>query len=156
VYILLVPHVVNVNPLMLHHWRGLQIKHKLVPILIKESLKSLISAPFLVGVVACPVVESDKVQRILLAIVDFVPVGVNSRGPDLQALKLVGRLRSATARRGVLDGGLLSERDGSCPFGKLLRMSGRSLARARATSLLALLRMPLMTFASHSLQEREW
>jgi hypothetical protein len=155
VYILLVPHIVNVNPLMLHYWSGLQIKHRHVPILMKECPKSLVGALFLVRVVAWPISESDKVHRILLAVVDFFPVGVNCRGPDLQALKLIGRLGSATTRRGVLGGGLLSERGMSCPIGKLLRMSGGSPARARATGLLALLGTPLMTFVSHSLQERE-
>jgi hypothetical protein len=35
------------------------------------------------------------------------PVGVNYQGPDLQALKLIRRLRSATMRGRVLGGGLL-------------------------------------------------
>jgi hypothetical protein len=120
VHILRVPHIVNVNPLMLYHWSSLQIKHRLVPILIEETPKSHVSALSLVRVVAWIITESDKVHRILLAVVDLLPVGINHRGPDLQALKLVGILGSATTRRGVLGGGLLSERAGSCPVGKLL------------------------------------
>jgi hypothetical protein len=90
---------------------------------MKESPKSLVSALFLVRVVAWPITESDKVHHILLVVVDLFLVGVNYQGPDLQALKLVRRLGSATTR-----GGLLSERGGSCPLGKLLRMSDGSPA----------------------------
>jgi hypothetical protein len=68
---------------------------------------------------------------------------------DLQALKLVERLRSATTERRVLWGGLLSERDVSCPLGKLLRVSGGSPTRARPTGLLAVLEATFLTFASH-------
>jgi hypothetical protein len=68
---------------------------------------------------------------------------------DLQALKLIGRLRSATTRRRVLGGGLLSERDGSCPLGKLLWVSGGSPAGARSIGLLAVLGATFLTFASH-------
>jgi hypothetical protein len=51
-------------------------------------------------------------------------------------------------------GGLLSESAGSCPLGKLRWVSGGTLARARATNLLALLGTPHSTFTSHCLQER--
>jgi hypothetical protein len=155
VHILLVPHIVNVNPLMLNYRRGLRIKHRLVSIMMKESPKPLFGALFLVRVVAWHVAESDKVHQILLAVVDLFMIGENCRGPDLQALKLVGRLGSATTRRGVLGGGLLSERGGSFPLGKLLQMSDGSPARARATSLLALLGTLLVTFTRHSFHERE-
>jgi hypothetical protein len=74
---------------------------------------------------------------------------VNDRGPELQALKLVGRLGSATTRRGILGGGLLSERAGSYPLGKLLRVCGGSLTRARPTDLLAVLGTMFLTFVSH-------
>jgi hypothetical protein len=67
---------------------------------------------------------------------------------DLQALKLIGRLRSATTRR-VLEGGLLLERDGSCPLGKLFQVSGGSPAGSRPTGLLAVLGAMFLTFASH-------
>jgi hypothetical protein len=73
---------------------------------------------------------------------------------DLQALKLIGRLETATTRRRILRGGLLLERAGSCPLSKLLWVSSGSLARARAKGLLALLGMPLVSFTSHCLQER--
>jgi hypothetical protein len=99
-------------------------------------------------------VESNQIHWILLAVIHNFLVGENYRGPDLQALKLIGRLRSVTTRRGVLRRGLLLERGGSYPLGKLLQVSGGSPARARATGLLALLGMSLMTFASHCLRER--
>jgi hypothetical protein len=120
VYNLLVPHIVNVNPLMFHHMRGFWIKHRLVPILMEEGPKSLVGALFLMRVVAWTIIESDEVHWILLAVVDLFTVGVNYQGPDLQALKLVRRLGSATTRRDVHGGGLLSERGGSCPLSKLL------------------------------------
>jgi hypothetical protein len=121
VHILLVPHIVNVNPLLFHHKRGLRINHRLVPIQMEEGPKSPVGALFLMRVVAWHVTESDEVHWILLVVVDLIMVDVNCWGADLQALKLVGRLRSATTRRGVLGGGLLSERGESCPLGKLLR-----------------------------------
>jgi hypothetical protein len=74
---------------------------------------------------------------------------------DLQALKLIGRLRSATMRWRVLGGGLLSKKDGSSPLGMFLRVSSGSPARARATGLLMVLRVTFLTFASHCLQERD-
>jgi hypothetical protein len=93
--------------------------------------------------------ESDDIPQILLVVVSFFPVDVIVWGMDLQALKLVGRLRSATTRRRVLGGGLLSERDGSCPLGKLLRVSGGSPAGARSTGLLAVLGATFLTFTNH-------
>jgi hypothetical protein len=57
-------------------------------------------------------------------------------------------------RRGILEGGLLLERAGSCPLGKLLRVSSESPSRARATGLLAFPTMPLLSFTNHFLQER--
>jgi hypothetical protein len=65
---------------------------------------------------------------------------------DLQALKIIG---SATTRRRVLGGGLLSERDASCPVGKLLLVSSGSPAGARPTGLLAVLGVMFLTFTSH-------
>jgi hypothetical protein len=96
----------------------------------------------------------DEVHWVLLAVVHHLSVGASDRGPDLQALKLIGRLRSATTRREILRGGLLSERAGSFPLGKILRVSGGSLARAKAIGLLALLGTSLLSFMSHCLQER--
>jgi hypothetical protein len=73
---------------------------------------------------------------------------------DLQALKLVRRLGSATTRRRALGGGLLLQRDRSCPLGKLLHMIGGSPTGARPIGLLAVLGATFLTFASHCLQER--
>jgi hypothetical protein len=154
VHIFLVPLVINVNPMMFHNGRCLPIEHGVLPILMKEDPKPLICAPLLAMVVAWLVSESDNIPRILLIVVNLFLVDVIDQGPDLQALRLLGGVRSATMRRRVLGGGLLSERDGSCPLGKLLRVSSGSPAGARATDLLALLETPLMTFASHRLQER--
>jgi hypothetical protein len=47
VHVLLVPHVLNINILLLDHWRRFWIKHSPVPILMKESPKSFIGASLL-------------------------------------------------------------------------------------------------------------
>jgi hypothetical protein len=44
--ILLLPHIVNVNPLHRDNKPGLLVKHNVIPILLEESPKMLISAPF--------------------------------------------------------------------------------------------------------------
>jgi hypothetical protein len=52
VNVLLVPHVINMHPLMFDHCRSLPVEHIVIPILMKECPKSLIRAPLLVMVVA--------------------------------------------------------------------------------------------------------
>jgi hypothetical protein len=151
--ILLVPHVIYMHKLMLDHGRSLRVEHSPVPVLMKVSLEPLISPSLLVEVVAWLVAEGDKVHWVLFAIVHHLPVGVSDREPEIQALKLVGRLVSATMRRRILMGGLLSKRARSCPLSKLLRVSSGSPARARAIGLLALLGTPLLSFMSYCLQE---
>jgi hypothetical protein len=94
---------------------------------MKESLEPLINLSLLGKVVAGLVVKGDTVHWVLFAIIHHFLVGVIDRRPDLQALKLIGRLESATIGR-ILGGGHLSKRTGSCPLGKLLRVSGGSLA----------------------------
>jgi hypothetical protein len=138
---------------MLDHGRGLRVEHSLVPVLMKEGLEPFISSSLLGEVVAGLVTEGDEVHWALLAVVHHLPVCVRDQRPDLQALKLVRRLGCATTRRRILRGELLSERAGSCPLGKLLRVSFGSPARAKATGLLALLGTPLLSFTSHCLQE---
>jgi hypothetical protein len=116
------------HKLMLDHGRGLRVKHILVPFLMKESPKSLISPSLLGEVVAGLVTEGDEVHWVLLARVHHLPIGVSDQGPDLQALKLTERLGSATTRRRILKGGLLLKGVGSCPLGKLLRVTSGSPA----------------------------
>jgi hypothetical protein len=152
-HILLVPHIVNVNPLIFHHGRWLPVEHGVVPILMKEGPKSLIRAPLLAVVVAWHVPESDNVPWILFIVVDLFPVGVDFRGADLQALKLVGGAGSATTRRRVLRGGLLSKTAGSRALGNLLVL-GRGNLGGRATDFLTVLGATLL-ITSHSLQEKE-
>jgi hypothetical protein len=94
-----------------------------------------------------------NVPWINLIVVDHFPVGVRYRGTNLQALKLIGWLGSATTRRRVLGGGFLSESAGSCPLGNLLGMSGGSPARARGSDCLTMLGAALMSFVSHGLQK---
>jgi hypothetical protein len=95
---------------------------------MKESLEPLISPSLLGEVVAGLVAEGDEVHWVLLAVVHHLLVIVSDRGPDLQALNLTGRLGSATTRRRILRGGLLSKKVGYCPLGKLFRLSSGSLA----------------------------
>jgi hypothetical protein len=123
-----------------------------VPILMKEGPKSLIRAPLLAVVVAWHVPESDNVPWTLFVVVDLFPVGVDFRGDDLQALKLVGGAGSATTRR-VLRGGLLSKTAGSRALGNLLVL-GRGNLGGRATDFLTVLGVMLL-ITSHSLQEKE-
>jgi hypothetical protein len=141
------------HKLMLDRGRGLRVEHSLVPILMKESLEPLISPSLIGKVVSGLVVEGDEVHWVLFAIVHHLTVGVSDRRPELQALKLVGRLGSATTRRRILGGGLFSKSAEYCPLGKLLWVSSGSPARARAIDLLALLGTSFLSFTSHSLQE---
>jgi hypothetical protein len=128
VHILLAPHVVNMDPLMFDHWSSLWVNHSLVPILMKEGPESLISAPLLRRVVVGPVVESDQVHWVLLGVIHNFSVGVSDREPDLQALKLFRRLRSATMRRGILGRGVLLITTGSSSLSELLVLGGGSTA----------------------------
>jgi hypothetical protein len=47
VHILLALHVVHVYPLLLENWHSLSVGHRVVPVLLKESSKMLIGAPFI-------------------------------------------------------------------------------------------------------------
>jgi hypothetical protein len=69
VHVLLVPHILNIHILLLDNWRRLRIKHSLIPILMKESPESLISAPLLDQVVASLVAKMHHIQGILLLVV---------------------------------------------------------------------------------------
>jgi hypothetical protein len=121
--------------------------------LIKECPKSLISVSFLGWVVARLVSEIHQGHWILLAIVHNIPVGVNYRGPHLEALNLIERLWSVTTRRRGLGRGLLTERAGPPPLGKLLVPGSKSMGWG-ATDILTVLGATLMSFTSHDLQER--
>jgi hypothetical protein len=121
---------------------------------MKECLESLISASLLGQAVARLVADGGSIHWVLLAVVDHLPVGVNERRMDLQALQLIRRLGTATMRRRILRGGLLSESAGSCPLGKLLQVCGGSLAQARPTRLFVVFGAMFVTFASHLLSRK--
>jgi hypothetical protein len=89
-YVLLVPHILNIHILLLDHWRCLRIKHNLILVLMKEGPESLISAPFLDQIVASLVAEMHHIQGILLAIVHNLSRGVNLRRMHLEVLRLIG------------------------------------------------------------------
>jgi hypothetical protein len=108
----------------------------------------LIGAPFPGQVVVCFLTECGYVPSINLVIVDHFPVGVSYRGPQLQTLKLFGRVESGTTRRGVLKKAV-----GPCPLDQLLGLSNGSPARTRGTDRLTMLGAPFMTFMHHDLQE---
>jgi hypothetical protein len=127
------------HKLMLDHRRGLLVENTPILDLMKGSTKSFIGTSLLGEAIVGLAAEGDEVHWVLLYVVYHLSVGVGDHGPDLQVLKLVKRLGSATMRRGILGGGPLLERAGSCPLSKLLRVSGGSPARARATDVLALL-----------------
>jgi hypothetical protein len=148
VHVLLVPHIPNIHILLLDHWRWLRIKHSLIPILMKEGLDSLISAPLLDQVVASLVVEMQHIQGILLAVVHNFLCGVNLRRIHLEALRII---RSTTMRWRDLGGRLLLVVVGSWSLGKLLGL-GRMTTR-ESTDILMMLRVTFIT-TRHCLQER--
>jgi hypothetical protein len=144
VHVLLVLHVLNINILLLDHWRRFQIKHSPVPILMKESLESLISASLLRQAVARFAANGDMVHRILLAVVHDLPCGVDLRRIHLEALHLI---ESTTTRWRDLGGGLLLVAAGPWSLVKLLGL-GRGTTRGSTGILMMLITM------SHCLQER--
>jgi hypothetical protein len=108
------------NPLSRDHWLAFVVENRDVPILMKECPEPLIGDPFFGWAIAWHVPESDKVPWIHLIVVDNFSVGVNYRGPQLEALNLIRGFGSATTRRGILERGLLMERVGPPPLGELL------------------------------------
>jgi hypothetical protein len=148
VYVLLVPHILNIHILLLDHWRWLRIKHSPISILMKESLESLISVHFLDQVVASLVVEMHHIQGIILTLVHNLLCGVNLWRIHLEALRLI---KSTTMRWRDLGGGLLLVAAGSWSLGKLLGLSRETTGGS--TNILTMLRVTLITM-SHCLQER--
>jgi hypothetical protein len=126
--ILLLPHVVKINPLHRDDMLGFLVEHSVIPILVKESPEALIGAPFLGLGVASFLVQLHNLGGLNLVVVHHCPVGENFWGSHLQALKFIGSGRSGTTRWGVLGRGILTKTDGPSPLGKLLGLSGGSLA----------------------------
>jgi hypothetical protein len=146
VHVLLVLHILNIHILLLDHWRWLQMKHSLRPILMIESPESLISAPLLDQVVASLVAEMHHIQGILLAVVHNLPCGVNLQRIHLEALHLIG---STTMTWRDLGGGLLLVAAGSWSLGKLLALGIGTTGGS--TDILMMLRVTLIT-TSHCLR----
>jgi hypothetical protein len=147
VHVVLVPHILNINILLLEHWRSFRIKHSSIPILVKEGPESLISAPLLGQVVARLVAEMHHIHGILLAIVHDLQCGIDLRTIHLEALHFIGR---TTTRWRDLWGGLFLVVAGLWSLGKLLGL-GRGATR-ESTDILTMLRMMLITM-SYCLQE---
>jgi hypothetical protein len=76
-HILLLPHIINVNPLMFDHRRCLWVKHSPVPILMKECPESLTSASFLRQAIARLVAEMHHIHGIFLAVIHNFLIGVD-------------------------------------------------------------------------------
>jgi hypothetical protein len=114
---------------------------------MKEGLESLFSAPLLDQIVARLVTVMHHIHRILLAVVNDLPHGVDSRRIYLEALRLI---RSTTTRWGDLGGGLLLVAAGPWSLGKLLGL-GRGTTGG-STDILMMLQTTLITM-SHCLQE---
>jgi hypothetical protein len=146
VHVLLVPHILNIHILLLDHWRWLRIKHSPIPILMKESPESLISAPLLDQVVASLVAKMHHIQGIILVVVHNLPRGVNLQWMHLEALRLIG---STTTRWRDLRGGLFLVAARSWSLGKLLGL-GRGTTGG-STNNLMMLRVTFIT-TSHCLQ----
>jgi hypothetical protein len=115
---------------------------------MKESPKSLISAPLLDQVVSSLVAEMDHIQGILLAVVRNLPCGVYLWRIHVEALRLIG---STITRWRDLGGGLLLVAAGSWSLGKFLGL-GRGTTGG-STDIPMMLRVTLIT-TSHCLQER--
>jgi hypothetical protein len=139
-YVLLVPHLLNIHILLLDHWRWLQIKHNPIPVLMKEGPESLISAPLLDQVIASLAAEVYHIQGILLAVVHNLSRGVNLQRMHHEELRLIG---STTMRWRDLGGGLLVAA-GSWSLGKLLGR-GRGTTRG-STDILTMLWATLITW----------
>jgi hypothetical protein len=114
---------------------------------MKESPKSLISAPLLDQVVARLVAKLYHIQGILLAVVHNLSRGVNLQRIHLEALRLI---RSTTTRWRDLRGGLLLVAAWPWSLGKLLGLD-RGTTRG-STDILTMLRAMLIT-TSHCIQE---
>jgi hypothetical protein len=115
---------------------------------MKESPKSLISAPLLDQVVARLAAEMHHIHGILLAVVHDLPRGVNLWRIHLESLCLI---RSTITRWRDLRGGLLLVAARPWSLGKLLGL-GRGTTGG-STNILTMLEMMLIT-TSHRLQER--
>jgi hypothetical protein len=72
--------------------------------------------------------KSNQIYWIFLAVVHNLPIGEDGGSPNLQALKLIGRIGSATLRSGILKRGLLLIAAGSSSLGELLVSGSRSMA----------------------------
>jgi hypothetical protein len=115
---------------------------------MKESPKSLISAPLLDQVVARLVAEMHHIHGILLAVVHDIPRGANLWRIHLESLCLI---RTAITRWRDLRGGLLLVAARPWSLGKFLGL-GRGTTRG-STNILTMLETTLITM-SHHLQER--
>jgi hypothetical protein len=82
VHVLLVLQVLNINILLLDHWRRFRIKHSSVPILMKESPKSFIGASLHIWAIAGLVAEMHHIHEILLAIIHDLLIGVDHGRED--------------------------------------------------------------------------
>jgi hypothetical protein len=97
--ILLLPHIIKMNPLHGDNGLVLREKHNAIPILLKECPKPLIGAPFLGLIVAWDLTERHDVPWINLLVVDHFQVGVNFWKSHLQSLIFIGSGRCGSARR---------------------------------------------------------
>jgi hypothetical protein len=104
--ILLLHHIVKVNPLHQYNKLGLPVKHSAILILMEESPKAPIGALFLRLVVAGNLVQLHYLGGLKLVVVYHLLVCVNVQEPHLQALILIGSGRSGTTRWGVLKRGV--------------------------------------------------
>jgi hypothetical protein len=133
-HVLLVPHILNIHILPLDHWRCLRIKHSPIPVLMKEGLESLISAPLLDQVVESLAAEMHHIQGILLVVVHNLSCGMNLQRMHLKAPCLIG---STTMRWKDLGGGLLLVAVGPWFLDKFLRI-GRGTTRGSTDILMML------------------
>jgi hypothetical protein len=88
--ILLPPHIVKMNPLHWDDMLGFSVEHNVIPILMKESLETLICAPFLRLGVASFLVQLHNFGGLNIVVVHHCLVGEDFCESHLKALKSSG------------------------------------------------------------------
>jgi hypothetical protein len=81
--ILLLPHVVKVDPLHRDNWLGLLQKHGGIPTLMEKGLEHLIDAFFLGAVIAGDSMLLHYLAGVNLVLVDHLSIVTNCRSPHL-------------------------------------------------------------------------
>jgi hypothetical protein len=124
--ILFLPDIIKVDPLHRDNRLVLHEKHIAIPILMKQSPKTLIGDLFLGLVVVENLALLHYLGGLNLVVVYHCSVGMNFWSSHLQCLILIWSGRSGMMRRRVLRSGVLTKTAWPWPLCKLLRVIGGS------------------------------